>query len=171
MAITQARPIDYFHLGVRGVIEGDPDGLFSFDNPVVHDASGGLVSFAFHYGNVTTGPNKLDVLMRLNWLHLHGVGATVTNLRCSLTKTLPWFGGAERVIFGPDESSGGDLAADENAHVEFINGLWVFPQKGDSQFLEFVSTNVNGATLTMTGQGYFWYMGRLRRRVMENPIP
>ncbi len=169
MAVTVQRPLDYFHLGIKGVIAGDPDGIFSGDLEGVGDGTGGKLSIELHYGNVTTGPDKLDIAMRLNWITVQnptdGVNASKVNVQ--YTKTLPFGGGASRQILGFREVL---TDAEAGELTSFPDGLWTFPQKDDSLFIKLESVNTDALTMSLVIQGYFWYMGRLRRRLMEDPL-
>ncbi len=159
-----ARPLDYFHLGVRGVIQGDPDGIVSGDLPVVGDATGGASTATLHYGNVTTGPDKLDVLMRFNWMLMEASGNAGLDMKVRVTKTLPFEGTAERVLMARSSLN------DDFERQDFSGGLWLFPQKGDSVAFTLSGNNVDGSTSSILVHGYYWYMGRLRRRLFENPL-
>lgn len=159
------RPLDYFHLGVRGVIAGDPDGMVSGDLLVTGDGTGGTQVAELHYGDVTEGPDKLDVMMRFNWITVNASVAAGADVNVSFNKTLPWGGTAARRLMGTAV-----LPDDDFLRQDFSGGLWLFPQKGDSIVFTLVGNNVNTAILQIVVHGYFWYMGRLRRRLMENPL-
>lgn len=164
MSITAARPINLTNLGVRGIIPGDPDGFFQGDEAITGDASGGISTFSFFYGDVTNIESKpTDVLFRLNWLRVvNNHSAAIPNLEVSFFKTVPWNGTAERGLHRVTT-----LASRNSTDLDFRGGLWVLSQKRDGEFVRLTHDNVNTAVVHIVFQGYYWYMGRLRLREAE----
>jgi len=153
----------YQNLGIKGVYPGDPDGIFTGQQAETHDASGGTVTRTF-----THGANP-DMLLRLNWFSVTNAFASdVGNLVVSLITTIPYEGDAQfREILRAV-----DITIRNDVQKEWINGLWVHTQKRDVDggFLRVVTDNENGAVVTTMFAGFYWYMGRLRRREMAGSL-
>jgi len=163
MSVGIELPLTFHHLGVKGVIEGDPDGFVSGDLVGTADASGGTLDVGLTWANAND-ETPADVLVRINHISVVCANSTVTDVRVFLTKTLPWTGVTQRRIIGA-----GDLS-DDGKEVDYASGLWVWSQKADQLLLNAVAGNVDTTTMTLSCQGFYWYMGRLRRRLFEYPV-
>ncbi len=167
MAVVISRPVHYFHLGVRGIIDGDPDGILTGELISTGNGTGGNHTLNLDWVTNAGDPKPDDVMVRINWINIASEIANAADHRIFLTKTLPWDGATVRQL---GIITTGDLTPGGGMHLDFAQGLWMFPQKDDTAFLQTVSTNVDLSVKSFTLQGYYWYMGRLRRRLMENPL-
>ncbi len=168
MAIANEEVIRFMNLGIKGVVQGDPDGFFSQEVAITGDASGGTITHLATLGP-SAGGQPVDMLMRLNFVSMgtrHS--AVIQNAHVAITLGLP-FNAADNPlltdVLTPSDNDD-DLGIRTVMFRDFREGLWTLAQKDTRFYASFLCDNVNGAVMEFTLQGYYWYMGRLRRREM-----
>ncbi len=159
MAVASNAIVNFMNLGVRGVKDPAPDGLFAADDFLAGDASGGTAVIDLLIGN-SNSASPDDIMMKLSWVSFgHDAGAALVQGSIRMVAQLPHrTSGADiRLVNGHQAQQSGITFAP-------ANGVWFFPGKDVTFFLRGVADNIGvGTDYRMSCQGEYWYMGRLRQ--------
>lgn len=162
MSVSTNAIVNFMNLGVRGIQDPAPDGFFAAEVSLIGDASGGTSVLDLILGSSTDDrPN--DIMMKLSWVaYTHDGSFGLNSASIRLVPQLP-FGSS-----GDVRLKSAELMAD-SLNFEPANGMWFFPQKGATFYLRGICDNPGVAvTNFLSCQGEYWYMGRLRRLMVDS---
>ncbi len=164
--IAATTPLVYTNLGMRGIVEGNPDGFFSALASGAGDATGGTHTVRILRGP-TAAASPVDILMRLDSITaINNHTVAIANMVISFTNTNNFLLGSGGGIVHLARV----LSFVNRSHFirDFAEGMWTWPQKSDSAtYMSLVLDNVDTAVVSLHVQGRYWYAGPRRLAAME----
>ncbi len=163
--ISKVQELVFTNVGMVGIVEGDPDGIFSGALTGTGDASGGLHIVRFVLGT-DVNPSKLDVIMKLQVVTAFNEGGALADVRVTMpAPSSLLLGSSSEEVFVLAE---GVFGEDSALKRDFPLGYYTWPQKGQGLvYLELNAAN-GGASSTyqFSCQGLYWYAGPRRLAAM-----
>jgi len=177
MTITTEADLKWTNIPVRGVIEGEPDGIFGGRVSHIGDASGGTAVSRLRLGPLIVNA-PVDIIMKLTYATFvnttNASDLLLAQMQMSQTTSdilfdNPGAGAAGGIRLGANILATATLGPIQTLALDPRQGIWTWPQKGDQTIYMLASTTNPGAGTfgILVVQGHYWYIGPRRIAAMS----